>query len=328
MGVKMTKRVYSVLNIEGYGVDLEVVTPPKLEVLVKNDFDIEKFKMSFAEHQRQSTDVVFDSCSSIDEFNEVVNRVSERGRRLRPFNAALVRTLRYGRSKAMGFGFIRRLVSGELDGYSTEQLVQKYCDFFDEQAIDFGELFYHVVERENSLVDYANSLITRNQFYCAESESIEGLIEERETERDSIIDEIKKWDGLSAVAKKSLIRRAGLKHTEARGSRDVVKKLINENGMAIEEVDGLITWCVGMKNVLALGKERMDNYSAHLRETLVTYMQATSLGRAFRDTNSAVGGLISVMEAAQSAADRGMIDVGNFVRRNGVYGKTIRIGAF
>jgi hypothetical protein len=319
--------VHSILNIDGYGVDLDVDIQKKLETLVSNDFDIEKFRKSFIEHQKSVNEDMFDGVS-IDEFNGVVNRVCERGKKLKPFNSALVRTLKYGKSRLMGLGVVRKLISGELEGYSTEQLIERYCGFFEEQAEDFGELFFHVVERENCLIDYGNSLITKNQFYCGKGESIDELVKKRGAERDSTVKEITGWEGLSPVAKRSLIKRAGLRYSEANGSRDVVKKLIDENGLAIEEVDGLISWCSGMKNVLALGKERMDNYSAHLRETLVTYMQATSLGRAFKDTNSAVGGLIGVMEAAQVAADTGMKDVGDFVKRNGIYGKSIKIGMF
>jgi hypothetical protein len=119
-----------------------------------------------------------------------------------------------------------------------------------------------------------------------------------------------------------------MKHDEIKDSREILEKLVDENGNAMNEVDGLIKWCSGMKNVLAFGKERMDNYAVHLNETLSTYLQATSINRSFRNTNSSITGLVTVMCAAQNAADDGITNVVKFIEKNGVYLKPKNYGGF
>jgi hypothetical protein len=244
---------------------------------------------------------------------------------LKPFNKGLVRALKYGESGFMSLGPIRKLFSGAIEGYSTEDLVKKYCTFFEEQAKDFGELFYHIVERENSLINYNNELINRNQFYENNNKSIENLIDRSIGEKDEIVEKIMNSEEISTAVKKNLIRRTEMRYEGFKDSKKMVETLLSENCEAMEEIEGLVKWCSGMKNVLALSKERMDNYAAHIKETMTSYLQATSLNRSFKKTNSAINGLAEVISAAQMTADNGIENVVDFIKTNGIYKNPKRI---
>tara|TARA_Y100000310_G_scaffold343547_1_gene451739 strand:- start:2163 stop:3152 length:990 start_codon:yes stop_codon:yes gene_type:complete len=319
----MGEDIYSVFNIDGYGSGKGLSKIPNdLEDIVRNDFDIEGFKRSLQEHQKHGYDLhkeIINNSAAVDDFNSIIKRVSGRGSRLKPFNHSIIRALKYGESKFMSFSPVRKLLFGKIEGCTTEDLVNKYCSFFEEQAEDFGDLFYHVVKRENSLLDYNNDLLKRDQFYTSKSDSIECLIESGREEKQTISDKIVSVENISETVKNSLLRRVNLRHDEMEDSKKILGKLINENGGAVEEVDGLIKWCSGMKNVLALAKERMDNYSSHMKETMVTYLQATSLNKSFKETNSAVRGLVEVISTAQTTADQGIDNIIEFIRRNGIY---------
>lgn len=316
-------KVYSVFNIEGYGNELvQSKIPSELERIICNEFDVEKFRCSLEEHQRERKSLVPDS--SIDQFNEIIDRVGKRSERLKPFNKGLIKALKYGDSWIMTIGPVRKMLVRDVEGYTTEGLVGKYCDFFDEQAEDFGGLFYHVIERESGLVDYSNHLIERNQFYAGQNGMLKKLVSSTESKKNEISSIIRGVRNISSAVRKSLLNRASMKGNDVKASLDIVRKLTDENEMAIAEVDGLLNWCGGMKNVLALSKERMDNYALHMRETLTAYLQAVSLNRSFRETNTAISGLIEVMTAAQSTADEGVKDLIKFVRTNGIYSRPIR----
>lgn len=322
----MNDKVHSVFGIEGYGGESVALMTPELEELVKNDFDVGSFRSSLQEHQANESALhreMVASVESIEGFNEVIKRVKERSKGLKPLNRGLVRALKFGQGKLFGVLNVGGLFTRSVNGYSTESLVAKYCDFFEEQAGDFGQLFAHIVEREGRLTDYLNGLIRRNQFYVGTQESLDQVIEKRAEERDSILGKIESSHEISRSAKKALTDRAKWRYDGTKDSRKIADILIQENERAMEEVGGLVVWCGGMKNILALGKERMDNYCRHLEETMVAYLQAISMNRCFRDTNNAVSGMASVMLSAQASADEGIKSIVDFVKHNGLYGQPI-----
>ncbi len=323
--------INSVFNIRGYSSgEGKIEIPTELESLVQNDFDIDEFKNSLHEHKKQNSLLhreMLAYSSNVDQFNSIINRISTRDENLKPFNKGLVRTLKYGESSFLSFKPLRKFIVGGVEGYNTEELVGKYCEFFEEQASDFGELFYHIVERENKLTNYSNALIKKNQFYETKKEDVHGLLEIGFGDKEELVEKIKTSEGISERAKSSLISRTQMKYDEIKDSKEILEKLVGENGNAMCEVDGLMKWCSGMKNVLAFGKERMDNYAIHLNETLTTYLQATSINRSFRDTNSSISGLVDVMCAAQNAADDGITNVVDFIKKNGVYLKPKSYGS-
>ncbi len=319
--------VHSVFNIEGYvGNPIAVEIPTNLAVIVKNDFDTQKFKVSLAEHQRRSAklhSVASKSGASIEGFNTTIKNICERGKKLKPFNVGIIRVLKYGDAKWMAITPLRSFLTRGVEGYTTEQLVGRYCHFFEEQAKDFGDLFYHIVERQNCLTDYSNELLKRDVFYLAKRDYLDGLITSADASLESKVESCVQ---ISDLAKKAVVNRYGIKQEEVADARKVVDGLMVENGKATDEIDGLLRWCCGMKNVLALAKERMDNYGLHLGQTLVTYMQVTSLQRGFKETNNAITGLVGVMTAAQVTADNGLNEVIDFVKKNGVYTKPFEHG--
>lgn len=320
----MENKVHSVFGIDGYGGSNVVLMTPELEELVKNDFDVERFRSSLQEHQAHEDALhreMIASVESIEEFNGVIKKIKERARGLKPLNRGLVRALRFGQGRLFGLLNIGGLFTKSLGGYSTEELVAKYCEFFEEHASDFGQLFCHVVEREGRLTDYSNELVRRNQFYVGTQGVLDRVVEERSRERDAVVKRIECSPEISRPARKALVDRAKWRYAGATDSRKIADILVQENERAMEEVGGLIQWCGGMKNVLALGKERMDNYCRHLEETMVAYLQAISINRCFRDTNNAVSGMASVMLSAQASADEGIKSIVEFVKHNGLYGK-------
>ncbi len=318
----MEKRVYSVFNIDGYYGDSDVtILPEKLEIAVSNEFDVKRFRKSLEEHQRLNQTLhktITISSESTDEFNTIIKRICERGRRLKPFNTGLIRVLKYGETKWMGISPLRKMLTKGIEGYTTEQLIERYCGFFEEQAVDFGDIFFHVVERENILVNYSNDLVRKDIFYISKRDLIDRMISKIENENGIAADE-----SLPGNTRKALVDRDAIKRNETAESMKVIDTLMKENGTAIREVGGLLRWCSGMKNVLALAKERMDNYATHLSQTLTVYMQATSLQRGFRETNNAIFGLVDVITMAQKTADGGLNDVIDFVRSNGIYSRPI-----
>lgn len=319
-------KVHSVFGIDGYGGDSVALMTPELEELVKNDFDVEKFRSSLQEHQTHEVALhreMVASVESIEEFNGVIKRVKERSKGLKPLNRGLVRALKFGQGRFFGLLNVGGFFTKSLSGYRTEDLVAKYCEFFEEHASDFGQLFCHVVEREGRLTDYSNELIRRNQFYVSTQGALDEMVERRASERDVVLRGIEGSSEISRMARSALIDRAKWRYEGAADSRKIADILIQENERAMEEVGGLIEWCGGMKNVLALGKERMDNYCRHLEETMVAYLQAISINRCFRDTNNAVSGMASVMLSAQASADEGIKNIVEFVKHNGLYGKPI-----
>lgn len=319
--------MYSVFSIDGYGGDSVALITPELEELVKSDFDLEKFRSSLQEHQGHEAALhkeMVASVESIEGFNEVIQRVKKRASGLKPLNRGLVRVLKHGQGRLFGLLNVGGIFTKSFDGYSTEDLVARYCTFFEEHAGDFGQLFSHVVEREGRLTNYSNELIRRNQFYVGSQEALDQVVDIRLGEREALCKAIEGSSEISGVARRALTDRSKLKYNEAVGSRKIADILVQENERAMEEVGGLIKWCGGMKNVLALGKERMDNYCRHLEETMVAYLQAISMNRCFRDTNNAVSGMASVMLSAQSSADEGIDSIVNFVKHNGLYGKPIK----
>ncbi len=323
----MNKKVHSIFGVEGYGNGDVIPITPNLEELVVNDFDLEKFRTSLQKHQIYESDMrkeMIHSVSSIEKFNEVIHRVKDRSKGLRPLNKGLVTALKYGNTKAFGLLNVGGLLTRKLNGYKTEDLVAKYCGFFDEQAEDFGQLFYHIVEREGKLIDYSNELVRKNQFYLGTQERLDSEIERLDLEKDSISGKVIDYSEITAVARKSIADRAKMKHDGSIESRRMLDLLVSENEKAIGEVSGLINWSSGMKNVLALGKERMDNYCRHLEETMVVYLHAISMNNCFRDVNNAVEGMADVMITAQASADAGVKNIVDFIKDNGLYGKPLR----
>ncbi|MBT4577054.1 hypothetical protein HOB91_01875 [Candidatus Woesearchaeota archaeon] len=322
----MENKVHSVFGVEGYGGEEVASMTPKLEELVNNDFDLEKFRISLQAHQLQESDMrkeMIHSVGSIEKFNDVIHRVKERSNGLKPLNKELVRALKYGHSKIFGIFNIGGLLTKSLRGHRTEDLVSKYCGFFDEQAEDFGQLFYHVVEREGKLTDYSNELVRKNQFYLGTQETLDTEIGRLSEEKNSVSKIVVDSTEITAIARKAIVDRAKMKYDGSVESRRMLDTLVSENERAIEETGGLIGWSCGMKNVLALGKERMDNYCRHLEETMVAYLQAISMNNCFRDTNNAVRGMANVMIAAQASADSGVSNIVEFIKHNGLYGKPL-----
>tara|TARA_Y100000310_G_scaffold285479_1_gene308956 strand:- start:1919 stop:2899 length:981 start_codon:yes stop_codon:yes gene_type:complete len=318
------KDVYSIFNIEGYGHGLtECKIPSALEEVLRNDIDVEKLKLSLAKHKKNNLkfyDDIIISSDSIDNFNKTVNNISKRSKTLRTSNKSLVRVLKYGQGKIANI-IPDRLMPSELRGVSTQDLVEIYSGYFNDQAADFGELFYQVVQREDSLTDYNKSLVSKNQLYNNKSEDLERLLVDGGEKREDIAEKILDSEGFSDITKNSLIKRVDRKYAEIESCKDSVEMLVCDNENATTEVDGLLDWCSGMKNILASGKERMDNHAVHLREAMTTYLQAISLNRAFRETNSAVKGLVEVMKSAQMSADKGFEDVSEFVKNRGIFGR-------
>ncbi len=319
----MSGKLYSVFNIVGYGNNIDTSEIPEdLECIIRNDFDVDGFKKSMKEHQSRGYELhkeIMQNNTSVDDFNVTIKRISSRGEKLKPFNNGLVRALKYGESRFMSIGPIRKLFSGSIEGYSTEDLVTKYCTFFEEQAEDFGDLFYHIVERENSLINYSNELINRDQFYESNNKSMESIIDKGFSEKEVVVEKITNSEEISPAVKQNLIRRTEMKYEEFKDSKNMMEILIKENCEAIGEIEGLVKWCSGMKNVLALSKERMDNYATHMKETMTSYLQATSLNRSFKKTNSAINGLAEVISAAQITADNGIENIVDFMKTNGIY---------
>lgn len=319
--------VHSVFGVEGYGGEEVASMTSELEELVKNEFDLEKFRTSLQAHQIQESDMrkeMIHSVGSIEKFNDVIHRVKERSNGLKPLNRELVRALKYGNNKIFGIFNIGGLLTKNLRGHRTEDLVTQYCGFFDEQAEDFGQLFYHVVEREGKLTDYSNELVRKNQFYLGTQKVLDSEIERLCQEKNSISEQVIDTVEITPVARKAIVDRSKMRYNGSVESRRMLDSLVSENERAIEEVGGLIGWSSGMKNVLALGKERMDNYCRHLEETMVAYLQAISMNNCFRDTNNAVRGMADVMVAAQASADAGVSNIVDFIKHNGLYGKPLK----
>jgi hypothetical protein len=317
----------SIFNLKGSGQEVVVLeVPSELEVAVKNDFNVKELRKSLDEHRKECNlvyDAIKGSRDSLDEFNLVINRMDERGRMLKPFNRCVVRALKYGNNKMINLLPVSKLLYKGLDKFSTQELVMKYCNFFGEQAEDFGELFYHVVERESSLVDYSKDLVGKNQFYLLKRKSLGELAEKSEKEKHVVIEKIRGCEDVSEAVKKALVGRVELRCGEVIESDNAVGRLVKENEMAMEEAQALMKWCSDMKGVLVFSKERMDNYAAHLQETLTTYLQAVSLNKGFRITGSSVEELANVMRVAQETADQGVEGVLNFIQSNGVYCKPL-----
>ena len=155
----MNDPVRSVFGIDGYGGGSVALMTPELEELVKSDFNLEKFRSSLQEHQSHEAELhkeMVASVESIEGFNEVIKRVKNRAGGLKPLNRGLVRALKFGQGRFFGLLNVGGIFTRSLNSYSTEGLVAKYCDFFGEHARDFGQLFFHVVEREGRLTDYSN----------------------------------------------------------------------------------------------------------------------------------------------------------------------------
>ncbi len=325
------QRVISIYNVDGFGQKLiEDKGFPDLGDVVENGVDVEALRSSLDEHSKKTSSIYSDirvSKDSIDEFNEVISRVCKRGKRLKPFNRCVVRALKYGENKVVNLLPSWLLYKG-LDRFSTQELVMKYCGFFTEQAEDFGSLFFHVVERESSLVDYSNELLRKNQFYLSKEEMLQDLIGDGDERRKDAVEKVKSCEDLSVAAKRTLVERVNLRQGELLETRKAIKRLVKENETAMQEIVGLVRWCSGMKEVLAFGKERMDNYSAHLQETLTTYLQAVSLNRGFRATGNVVSELAEVMRVAQQTADEGVGSVFDFIRNRGVYNKPLELESF
>jgi hypothetical protein len=319
------KNIYSVFNLSCYK-EGEGVTdvPNELEPYLKNDFDIEEFRESLIEHQRNNSYLnknFTEGGESLDEFNSIIHRITNRGKELQPFNKSIVRILKYGKGGIGNLMLFKRLIGGKLNNYSSEELVQKYCTFFAEQAEDFGSLFYHVVNRENKLVEYSNELISRSQFYHTKANSLEEFIHSSCNDRELAIKTISSSKDIGNSAKKSLCNRINSKYKELVQSEKMIGKIMKENESAMDEIDGLVQWCSGIKSVVALGKERMDNYSIHLKESLETYLQISSLNRGFKETNNAVDGLIKAIDSAQMTANNGLYHINDFIKNNGIYMK-------
>jgi len=308
----------SLFTLPGY--KQSTTEPPEL-TSYREPLDLPAFRQGLVEqqHERMITRHHHqEQTRAIAGFSDVVSRVRERGTHLQPFNTAIVRTLRYGDNKLAHLPLVRSFFFKGLEGKTTNDLIQAYCTFFDQQADDFGHLFHHVVEREQTLTDYSDDLVRRDHFYQdhkrALTTAFEGIT-------PKVIPDV-----LPIAAQQTLQRRATREYDSLMQSMTVLDKLLDDTSAGLTEVDGLLDWCSGMKNILVLGKERMDNYGTHLHHTLITYLQAASLHRSLHDTHSTVQGLVDVMNTAQITADKGLEDLTMFVADKGIYSQPLRSG--
>jgi len=244
-------------------------------------------------------------------FGEVIERVTERGREMVPFNKYVIRVLKYGDHRIINSIPFIRLFYGAVAGYSCADLVTKYYTFFNNQAEDFGRLFFHVARRERKLERYNAQLMKKGRFYATNKDHLGKINEEKAEERKRVTD-------------REETRQLDLEYRQTKAVTNAVSQLQEETQKNKEEVEGLLEWCAGMKGILAYSKENMENRGQHMKETLPAYMQATYLNKGFRETRKVVEGLVAIIQEAQQSADEGISSVTTFIEHNGLQGKRRR----
>jgi len=294
----------------------------RLYELVKPEgFSIEQFRKSFQVYEQETNNLrndIDNLTTDIDEFNETINNVTLRGREMKPFNKFVIRVLKHGDNTFINSLPFSRFIYGNIRRYSSSDLISKYCTYLSDQAEDFGRLFFYVVDRENKLQDYTCRLLEKKGFYDSRFSDLEERITSMRKKKEELAEKLESQD-LPDGIKRAVAKRFSLNCSELSEASKSVKKLLRENKSGGEEVESLVEWCSGMKNILALSKERMENQAEHIKETIPTYLQAISLNRSLRETKQVVQGLVHVIQEAQQCADEGIVNVIDFAKSNNIY---------